>query len=65
MPELYYQRFWTVTSGPGLGPNQIIAKLLVWVVNDPVLPTQVRFDGKLPTCLNWAGHQRVALRVHP
>jgi len=31
----------------------------------PKLSTQVWFDAKLPTSLNWAGCQRVAQRVHP
>jgi len=46
------------------GPNRTVAKLAVLVVNKPELPTRVRFHGKLPTRLHWAGCQRVAKRVH-
>jgi len=60
-----WQRFRSITSGQVPGPTRTVAKLAVWVVNRPELSTRVRFDGKLPTRLNWEGCQRVAQRVHP
>jgi len=50
--------------GPGRGPNQIVAKLAVQVVNQPEPSTRKQFFGNLPTCVNWAGSQRVHLWIH-
>jgi hypothetical protein len=59
-----WKQFRTVTSTQGPGPNRTVAQLAVLVVNIPELPSRVRFHGKLPTRLNWAGCQQVAQRVH-
>jgi len=59
----YWQQFQTVSSGPGLGPNRILAKLDVWIMNESEPSTRVCFDSKLAPSLNLVGCQRVAQRV--
>ena len=59
-----YQRIRTITSGPGLGPTQTVAKLAVRVVNEPKPSTWVLLNCQHPTCLNLAGCQQVTKQVH-
>jgi len=60
-----WQQCRAMTSGPGPGPNQTMAKLVVQVVNKPEPSTRVWCDGKLQSQLNSVGCQLVALPVHP
>jgi len=48
-----------ISVSNGSGPS-----LRIWVLVQPELATRLRFDGKLPTNLNWVGCQRIAQRVH-
>ena len=51
----------------GLGPcpNRTIAKQAVRIVNTPETSTPLRFNGTLPTSLDWVGCQQVAQRFQP
>jgi len=64
-PKKCWKLFLTITSGPGKGGTQTVAKLAVRVINKPEQSSRVWFDGKLLTRLNWAGCQRVAQQVQP